>query len=188
MFHGYVEGLPLTSASIIIDLGTFKGYTTKLLSTLYGCKIYTFEPMIPFYKEAVVECSTHPNIEVLPYGLGVGNQTFLMDNRGDSSSMCVGTPSEHAEQCELKDFFSFLEERNIASIDLLHVNIEGGEYDLLDYIIAKGYQSSIGCLIVQFHYKSDINDAKFARYFEVLSHTHRLVYDYHYVWTKWVRI
>ena len=188
MFHGYVEGLPLTPASTIIDLGTFKGYTTKLLSRLYGCTIYTCEPMIPFYKEAVTECSSHPNITVLPYGLGAGNQTFYMDNKGDSTSMCVGTPSEHAQKCELKDFFAFLEERNITAIDLLHVNIEGGEYDLLDYILSKGYQASIGCLIVQFHYKSDTNDANLARYFEVLSRTHRLVYDYHYVWTKWVRI
>ena len=188
MFHGYVEGLPLTPSSTIVDLGTFKGYTTKLLSKLYGCKIYTCEPMIPFYKEAVIACSSHPNIEVLPFGLGAGPQTFSMDNKGDATSMCSGTPSEHAQKCELKDFFAFLEERSIAAIDLLHVNIEGGEYDLLDYILSKGYQTSIGCLIVQFHYKSATNDAKLARYFEVLSRTHRLVYDYHYVWTKWVRI
>lgn len=48
MFHGYVEGMKIDKNSLILDLGTYKGYTTRLLSTLYNCMIYTFEPMIPF--------------------------------------------------------------------------------------------------------------------------------------------
>ena len=49
MFHGYVQGMDMRPDAVIFDLGTYKGYTTKLLSDLYKCKIHTFEPMIPFY-------------------------------------------------------------------------------------------------------------------------------------------
>jgi FkbM family methyltransferase len=188
MFHGYVEGLDLTSDSVIIDLGTYKGYTTKLLSNLYKSKIYTFEPMIPFYTEATRECLSHPNITVFPYGLGRGNYEFLMNMDGDGTSMFSPVDTQKAKPCKIVDLFEFLEERNIHTIDLLHVNIEGAEYDLLDYILSKQYQINIRYLIVQFHYKSAENDEKLKRYFTTLEATHRLVYDYKYVWTKWERI
>ena len=188
MFHGYVEGLDLNQDSVIIDLGTYKGYTTKLLSTLYKSKIYTFEPMIPFYDVATKECATHPNITVLPYGLGKGTYDFYMNMDGDGTSMFSPLDPKKAQQCKIQDFFSFLEERSIHTIDLLHINIEGAEYDLLDYILENKHQINIRYLIVQFHYKSAENDAKLARYFATLEDTHRLVYDYKYVWTKWERI
>ena len=187
MFHGYVEGLDMSTDSVIIDLGTYKGYTTKLLSNLYKSRIYTFEPMIPFYTIAKTECEAHPNITLLPYGLGNGNYKFLMNMGTDGTSMYSPVDAATAYECTIVDFFEFLQERSIPTIDLLHVNIEGAEYDLLDYILSKDFQLNIKCLIVQFHYKSPTNDEKLARYFSTLEKTHTLVYDYKYVWTKWVR-
>jgi FkbM family methyltransferase len=144
--------------------------------------------MIPFYDIAVVECAVHPNITVLPYGLGKGTYEFYMNMDGDGTSMFSPLDPTKAQKCNIRDLFTFLEERSIHTIDLLHVNIEGAEYDLLDYIFANNYQINIRYLIVQFHYKSAENDAKLARYFNTLEQTHRLVYDYKYVWTKWERI
>jgi FkbM family methyltransferase len=188
MFHGYVEGMNMNSDSVIIDLGTYKGYTTKLLSDLYKSKIYTFEPMIPFAKEAAEACASHPNITVLPYGLGKGNFDFFMNMAGDSTSMIVGGNSDSATNCSMRDFFDFLTEKNITTIDLLHINIEGAEYDLLDYIFSNNFQVNIRYLIVQFHYRSQTNDEKLQRYFDLLNATHVCKYDYKYVWTKWERL
>lgn len=185
MFHGYVEGMNINKDSIILDLGTYKGYTTKLLSDLYKCKIYTFEPMIPFYNEAVVECQAHPNISVLPYGLGKGNYDFSMSNSGDATSMFTTVDPATAVTCNVRDFFQFVEENNITTIDLLHINIEGAEYDLLDYIFSKGHHLNIRHLIVQFHYQSIENDEKIKRYNDILNKTHVCNYNYNYVWTKW---
>jgi FkbM family methyltransferase len=188
MFHGYVEGLDLDASSTILDFGTYKGYTTKLLSDLYKSKIYTFEPMIPFYNIAKEECAAHSNITVLPYGLGKGTYEFQMNLDGDGTSMFSKVDPAKAHTCHIRDLFEFLETHTIRTIDLLHVNIEGAEYDLLDYIFSKGLHYHIRYLIIQFHYKSEENDAKLRRYFDTLDHTHRLVYDYKYVWTKWERI
>lgn len=188
MFHGYVEGMNMNSDSVIIDLGTYKGYTTKLLSDLYKSKIYTFEPMIPFANEATEACASHPNITVLPYGLGKGNFEFFMNMAGDSTSMVIGGNPNSANNCSMRDFFEFLTEKNITTIDLLHINIEGAEYDLLDYIFSNNFQVNIRYLIVQFHYRSPTNDEKLKRYFDTLSTTHVCKYDYKYVWTKWERL
>jgi FkbM family methyltransferase len=185
MFHGYVEGMKMDKNSLILDLGTYKGYTTRLLSTLYGCTIYTFEPMIPFYNEAVKECAAHANITVLPYGLGNSNYEFLMNNSGDATSMFSTIDPATAVTCKVRDFFEFLREHNMNTIDLLHINIEGAEYDLLDYIFAAEFHVQIRYLIIQFHYQSAENDEKIKRYTDILSKTHTCEYNYNYVWTKW---
>ena len=185
MFHAYVEGMNMNAESIILDLGTYKGYTTKLLSDLYKCKIYTFEPMIPFYNEAIMECNSHPNISVLPYGLGNSNYEFLMNNSNDSTSMFAKVDPRTALKCSVRDFFVFLNENNIKTVDLLHVNIEGAEYDLLDYIFSNNFHLNIRHLIVQFHYQSAENDEKIKRYTDILSKSHICNYNYNYVWAKW---
>jgi FkbM family methyltransferase len=188
MFHGYVEGLDMNPGSVIIDLGTYKGYTAKLLATLYPVStIYSFEPMIDFYNEAVLECSTQKNINVLPFGLGNGNFDFYMDEQGDSTSMIIGNKSATGTKCVMRDFFEVLSEKNISEIDLLHINIEGGEYDLLDYIFSNSFHLRVRHLIVQFHYPSTVNDEKLHRYYDIMSQNHELIYDYRYVWVRWSR-
>ena len=188
MYHGYVKGMDMNSDSIIIDLGTYKGSTTKFLSDVYKSKIYTFEPMIQFAKEAIEACASHPNITVLQYGLGKGNFDFLMNIADDSTSMIASVNPDTAHSCSIRDFFEFLTENNITTIDLLHINIEGAEYDLLDYILSNNFQTKIRYLIVQFHYQSSTNDEKLKRYSDVLQSTHVCKYDYKYVWTKWERL
>jgi FkbM family methyltransferase len=185
MFHGYVEGMKMNDTSLILDLGTYKGYTTRLLSNLYKCKIFTFEPMIPFYNEAVKECEMHANITVLPYGLGNSNYNFLMNNSGDATSMFSVIDQTTAVTCKVRDFFEFLREYDMNTIDLLHINIEGAEYDLLDYIFTAQFHLHIRYLIIQFHYQSAENDEKIKRYTDILSKTHTCEYNYNYVWTKW---
>jgi hypothetical protein len=71
---------------------------------------------------------------------------------------------------------------------ILQMDIEGSEYDLLDYIFSNNFQVNIRYLIVQFHYRSPTNDEKLQRYFDLLKATHVCKYDYNYVWTKWERL
>lgn len=185
MFHGYLEGLHLNENSTIIDLGTYKGYSTKFLSYLYKCKIYTFEPMPIFFNEAYMECAPFSNISVFPYALGTTNSSFLMNSSGDATSMFSNIEHASAIKCYVRDFFQVLNEKNINKIDLLHVNIEGAEYDLLDYIFSKNFHLQIKYLIVQFHYQNPVNDEKIKRYTDILNKSHTCNYNYNYVWTKW---
>jgi FkbM family methyltransferase len=188
MFHGYVEGLDMNHDSVIFDLGTYKGYTAKLLATLYpASKIYTFEPMRTFYDIAVFECAPQKNIDVLSFGLGNGNFDFYMDEQGDGTSMIIGDKAVMGAKCVMRDFFEFLSEKNISEIDLLHINIEGAEYDLLDYIFSNDFHLRIKHLIVQFHYPSAVNDEKLQYYYDIMSQSHELIYDYRYVWVRWSR-
>ena len=51
MFHGYVEGMNMNADSVILDLGTYKGYTTKLLSDLYKMIIRTGEFSVTLFNK-----------------------------------------------------------------------------------------------------------------------------------------
>ena len=186
MYHTYCNGLDLDENSIIFDLGTYLGQSAEHFSNMYNSKIYTFEPFEPFYIQAKSNLATHKNIQVFPFGLGNKDSVIHMSDAGDATSSVSKVSSVSNKECQIKDFFVFLEENNITKIDLLYVNIEGGEYDLLDYIYSRNFQINIKYIIVQYHYPSIVNDIKIQNHHTILSNSHVCVFNYKYIWTKWV--
>ena len=68
----------------------------------------------------------------------------------------------------------------------MKINIEGGEYDLLDSLISADIVQSIANIQVQFH-DFLIKDAKekMRKIQEKLSLTHEPTYQYEFVWENW---
>lgn len=73
-------------------------------------------------------------------------------------------------------------------IAVVKINIEGGEYELLEYIISKGLMKNIRNLQVQFHY---IEGKDCERMYQVLAQllslTHTLQWRYPFCWESWER-
>ena len=70
-------------------------------------------------------------------------------------------------------------------VDLIKINIEGGEYDLPDYIIHSGMAHCFRNIQVQFNdfvtnYKLRMQPIQ-----QNLSITHYLTYQYPFVWENW---
>lgn len=73
-------------------------------------------------------------------------------------------------------------------IRLVKINIEGGEYQLLDYIIEKGLIGNIAELQVQFHLIEGADSEKeYNLLAKRLSMTHKLTWRYPFVWENWAR-
>lgn len=73
-------------------------------------------------------------------------------------------------------------------IAVLKMNIEGGEYELLKYIIDCGLITNIRHLQVQFHIIDSIPyQSLYAGLFKQLSVTHRPLWIYPFCWESWVR-
>ena len=89
---------------------------------------------------------------------------------------------------EFVDIGAFLERTKIDKIDLVKINIEGGEYPLLARMISAGLVSRCRDIQIQFH--TFYPDAKLLReqLRQTLSQTHFLTYDYPFVWENWRRI
>lgn len=73
-------------------------------------------------------------------------------------------------------------------IRLLKLNIEGGEYALLDYIIERGLMGNIIELQVQFHLVEGADSAKeYNLLAKRLSITHVRTWCYPFCWENWMR-
>lgn len=73
-------------------------------------------------------------------------------------------------------------------VQVCKINIEGMEYDLLDYIMDKELMSKIGHLQVQFHMIEGVDvEARYASIVKRLEETHRLEWRYPFCWESWQR-
>jgi hypothetical protein len=80
------------------------------------------------------------------------------------------------------DISEILSKNQINKIDLLKLNIEGGEYDIIDKLISLGWMINITDLQVQFHDFVEDSDMRLSKIRRNLESTHYLTYCCDYVW------
>jgi hypothetical protein len=80
-----------------------------------------------------------------------------------------------------------MDEIGIGEIDLMKINIEGGEYKLLDRMIETGLHLRCKRIRVQFHEWMPESHARYQRIRAGLSRSHDLEWYYSFVWESWVR-
>ena len=85
----------------------------------------------------------------------------------------------------LESISNFIKNNNIKKIDLLKLNIEGGEYDALDDLINSGLLNIITNLQVQFHNFFPDAKKKMLNIHKELRKTHHITYQYEFVMENW---
>ena len=93
--------------------------------------------------------------------------------------------SEQKELIEIKSISEFIESNKIQRIDLLKLNIEGGEYDLIEELIDTNWIININDIQVQFHDFVPNATKRLIKLREKLEITHYLTYEYEFVWENW---
>jgi FkbM family methyltransferase len=173
----------LNEDSVVFDLGGYKGEWTGQIFSMFGCCIFVFEPVSTFFHQIRERFKRNKKINVFSFGLGNKNiqQTIYLHAEASSVHRKNGVP----EIITIKNFESFLQENNINKIDLLKINIEGGEYDLLEFLIEKNLIRKIKNIQVQFH--NFVPDAvrRMANIQQALSATHTPTYQYKFIWENW---
>lgn len=173
----------LNSESIVFDLGGYIGQWTSDIFGMYCCRVYVFEPVPVFYEDIKRRFQRNPKIHVYPYGLGNANKPVIINLDGASSSIYrTGNGTVEGRIVRAADFLSL---HNISTIDLMKINIEGGEYDLLDHLIKIGCIEKITNLQVQFHDVLPESRFRMAHIQAQLEQTHHLTYQYPFVWENW---
>ena len=176
----------LNEKSIVFDVGGYKGDFTYQINKKYNCNIYVFEPISEFYNIIKVRFEKQKKIKVFNFGLSsYDDETtlFINDNASSVYSKSINTIKE---QIYLKSISDFIKAQNISKIDLLKLNIEGGEYEILESLIELKLINQITNLQIQFH---DFVPKAIKRRESIrqnLSKTHKLTYDYYFVWENWI--
>jgi FkbM family methyltransferase len=173
----------LGSESVVFDVGGYKGDWSDILLKKYQCKLHIFEPASEFYSNIKNRFSNEIGVSAHRMGIGKNNTEFELKLCADGSGKFANGPSETAIIKNVSEFFT---EQKITKVDLMKINIEGGEYELLDALISYGLIGMVKRIQVQFHdFFEDASEMR-ASITEKLTRTHFRSWSYYFVWEEWV--
>ena len=181
----------IDSNSIVLDAGAYTGEWAQEIMERYSPTIYAFEPDPRNYKQ--LDKKAQANSRLVPYNFGLGdiNEHVQMTLEYLGSSVITDASEDKgggSAEVEIRDIADTWKSLEFDRIDLMKINIEGAEFPLLERMIETDLLNRVGCFMIQFHEWHPGAYAKRRRIREELSKTHRLVWDFYFVWEKWVRI
>jgi FkbM family methyltransferase len=163
----------LRPKDVVIDLGAYRGEWAAEIQSRYGCQMIVVEPThsIVGFPAEVINKAISDHDGRLEFG-----GAYYYTSRFE--------PAHQTFECfDAKDLFNRFDE-----IALVKVNIEGDEYDLMDYLISLNLHLRVRDWQIQFHEVSDMDfQARYYRIIQRLSESHHLTYHYSYCWENWKR-
>lgn len=177
---------PLNENSIVLDLGGHEGTWTQKIFDRYQCNIYVFEPIPNLYKNLVEKFKNNDNIKIFNFGISDQDNEIEISLLNDGSSFYIN--SENKVLAKVISIIRFLKENKLDDIDLIKINIEGDEFPVLKTLIENNMVNVFKNIQVQFHQfiPDSVNKRSWIR--EKLNLTHKLTYDYEFVWENWEKI
>lgn len=176
---------PLDENSVVFDLGGYQGDFAAEIYEKYGCNIYVFEPVKSFYDKCVKRFEHVPKVKCFNYGLSSSDGWLNISLAENASSFSSPLVQGNTERVEVRSIAPCIKELGVDKINLIKINIEGGEYEVLPALIASGDICKIDDIQVQFHNfvagavdkRSTLRDA--------LQDTHDETWCYEFVWENW---
>jgi FkbM family methyltransferase len=172
----------LDSKSVVLDLGGYNGEWTQHIFSKYSPAVYIFEPVEEFYNRIVERFKDNSKIQVFNFGLGDKDEEVLISLEENASSVFA---KEKNTPIKLRDISEVMRELNLTRIDLIKINIEGGEFQVLPRLIEKGLIERFINIQVQFHHFYPDSERLREEIRSKLSKTHHLTYDYPFVFENW---
>lgn len=175
----------LNAASVVLDVGGFEGNWAADIYERYGALVHVFEPHPRFAARLKQRFEAVPTIKVHDVALGSGEGTLSLSDDGDASSSFRA--SKATVLGRVVPVASVLTGIDFPQIDLVKINIEGGEYDLLPALDEAGVMARISVLQVQFHLFTPDDIARRDEIRLRLAKTHVCDWSYDFVWEQWSR-
>jgi FkbM family methyltransferase len=177
---------PLADGDLVFDVGGHCGDWAADILARYNPRLWIFEPVAAHVAQLHERFDGDPRVRILPVAAGIADQKVKINLNGTGSTL-LGQ-SGNTEEIDVINLCNFVVNERLDEVTLCKINIEGLEFDLLDLIIQSGVVERIRDLQIQFH--DVFPEAKKRRdsIREKLTATHRLSYDYPFVWENWTRL
>ncbi len=176
---------PLTSSSVVIDLGGYDGQWASDLFSRYQSAIYVFEAIPEFADKISRRFVSNSKMEIFPCAIGRNSRTGQMSLDDVGSSLFRG--KNKGVTVRVEDAAELFNMCKISHCNLLKINIEGGEYEVLPRLLEAGLISKIDNLQIQFHDLRQESLAQMNAIQSELKKTHELSWQYKWVWENWKR-
>jgi FkbM family methyltransferase len=177
----------LDEQSTVIDAGAYDGDWSEQISQRYGSRIYAFEPDPTSFRRLTARVADERNVVACEFGLSDHDHDATLALDGPGSAVSTAPGHFGAATVRLRDVVGVLDELGIESIDLLKVNIEGGEFDLFDRLIGAGWLPRIRVVSIQFHEWHPHAYRRRRAVRRALRRDHTEVWCYPWVWELWRR-
>ena len=194
-YYDYIEGggealrldYPLTNSAIIIDVGGYVGDFAADMTAKFNCRIDVFEPVAQYAEKIRQRFLSNSNVQVIQAGLGATERGEVINIEGLGSSVFDESGGgESKEEIQIISAVEYIHSKAYSTIDLIKINIEGGEYELLNSLLEQpDLIKNIRYFQVQFHdFVPDAREKR-AKIQQKLSETHKLMWDFPYIWESW---
>lgn len=180
--------LDLSSGSVVVDVGAFRGEWAERIWQRYEPTMHAFEPAPGACRRMREKFAGNTKVHTYEFGLGGADETASLSLNGPGSSIYDEPVEFGAVDIRIRDVVAVLGEIGLDEIDLLKVNIEGGEYDLIDRLDEAGWLPHIRLLLVQFHEWHPRAYGRRRRNRRSLRRTHEEVWGFPWVWELWRRV
>jgi len=177
---------PLTADDVVLDLGGFRGEWADEIDRRFGATVHVFEPAPAFHAAIAERFADRPNVTAHCAGLAGATRPVTLHLAGDSTTEC-GDGHGQTVEARLVDVGEFLDRHTLAEIALCKINIEGGEYELLEALLDRGLVGRFRNLLVQFHTFVPDADRRMQAIHHRLAATHEPTFCFPYVWENWRR-
>lgn len=180
----------LGPGDIVFDVGAYTGEWATAMLDRYPVSVMAFEPNPLIYRQLQEKRPDYPGLQPLQYGLGGANETARISLKGMGSSIYAHAESDADPErvdVTIRAVDEVWRELGYQDVDLLKINIEGAEFPLLERMIETNLLSQVRCLMVQFHEWHPGAYGRRRAIRRALSKTHKMDWDYHFVWEKWTR-
>ena len=176
-----LRGAPLGPDGLVLDVGGYRGEFSAEACWRFGARCLVVEPVPSFAEGLREKFAGNGRVRVLEAALGAAEGTLDLGLAADgTSAFKQGAKTVSARQVDAAALVE--KERPIA---LLKLNIEGGEYEVLERLIGAGLLGAIPSVLVQFHDVAEDSKRRRDAIRAALAGSHGEVFSYPFVWERW---
>ena len=179
--------VPVTTGDLIIDAGGYEGEWTAKMMMRYGCQSELFEPVPTFSTNCQRLFARNSWVRVHCCALGGFSRTTTFSLASTGTSEFLPNTAEGTFEAQVLDVAEFLKTLHDQSVACLKLNIEGGEYEVLERLLDTHQISRFKSLLIQFHRQPEGWEVRRDSIIERLRATHDQEWCYLMVWEKWVK-
>lgn len=175
----------LNAESVVVDLGGYHGEWAEGIFVRYQPTVHIFEPHPVFAAQLEEKYRRNPKLRVHACALSSSDGEFTLSDLADGSSSQRQGSKTH--QCRSVEAGAYLKSIGVEAVDVIKINIEGGEYDILPHLGRIGFLPRIRTVQVQFHLFEEQNVAQREAIRTELKKTHDESWCYPFIWEQWDR-
>lgn len=178
----------VAEGGIALDVGAYVGTWARALTDRSpGATVHCFELSPAVIPELAANVASTRGVRLHAFGLGGADGLVRISRRGLGSSVFHISRGDASDEGVIRDIAGVWEELGLGRVAVMKVNIEGGEYDLLDRMAEAGLLPLVDTFLIQFHewFPGGYRRRRAIR--RQLQQTHEVVWDYPFVWERWQR-